>query len=78
MGLFELLFRKIVIHFFGFYTILFFYKLTGNEKGVVWLKTSFNNEGEEFSKGCLISIIGLISLGLSFTLIAYLLDLIVW
>lgn len=67
----ELIFRRIIVGVFGYYTLLVFYKLTKNRKGADWLNEAAAHEGEEFGKGCLISIVGLISFTLLFILIGY-------
>jgi hypothetical protein len=72
----ELIFRRIIVGVFGFYTLLAFCKLTNNQKGVEWLNGAAAHEGEEFGKGCLISIVGLISFTSLFMLIGYVVMLI--
>jgi len=72
----ELIFRRIIVGVFGFYTLLAFYKLTNNQKGSDWLNEATAHKGEEFGKGCLISIVGLISFTSLFMLIGYVVMLI--
>ena len=45
---------RILSRFFGYYTLLLFFKITFNKKGIKWLKDESQNEGDEFFKGCLI------------------------
>jgi len=72
----ELIFPRIIVSIFGYYTLLAFYKLTSNQKGTEWLNKAASHEGEEFGKGCLISIAGLISFSSLFILIGYVVMLI--
>lgn len=66
----ELLFRRIVVRFFGYYTLFFFYKLTSQKNALKWLNEASRDEGEEFGKGCLISVFGLISFSLFIFMLA--------
>lgn len=68
----ELFFRRLIVGIFGHYTLLAFYKITRNEKGEEWLKGMAEHEGEEFGKGCLISVVGLVSFSAFFIIIGYL------
>ncbi|HFC00929.1 MAG TPA: hypothetical protein ENJ53_09015 [Phaeodactylibacter sp.] len=68
----ELIFRRIIVGVFGYYTLLAFYKVTNNREGLKWLEEPAAHEGEEFGKGCLISMVGLISFSGVIILIAYL------
>ena len=68
----ELIFRRIIVGVFGYYTLSVFYKLTNNEEKLKWLNEMTSNEGEEFGKGCIISIVGLISFSAIISLIVYL------
>jgi hypothetical protein len=68
----EIIFRRIIVEFFGYYTIFGFYKITKNQKGVTWLTKAAAHEGEEFGKGCIISIVGLLSFSVLITIIVYL------
>lgn len=70
--LIELIFTRIIVRFFGYYTLIAFYKLTNNKDELKWLNEASKHEGEAFGKGCLISIVGLISLTSLFILIGYL------
>ena len=56
----ELLFRRIIIGVFGYYSLLMFYKVTENDRRLEWLNNMVSCRGEEFGKGVLISIVGLI------------------
>lgn len=67
----ELIFRRIIVGFFGYYSLLAFYKLTNSPTGLKWLDEASEHEGEEFGKGCLISIVGLISFASLFILVGY-------
>lgn len=68
----ELIFRKIIIGIFGYYTLSFFYKITKNKAALEWLDSTSTLEGEEFGKGCLITIVGLISFSGLVTFFVYL------
>lgn len=68
----ELIFRRIIVGVFGYYTLLAFYKLLNNQRKIAWLKEMTSNEGEEFGKGCLISIVGLVSFSALVAVIVYL------
>jgi hypothetical protein len=68
----ELIFRRIIVGVFGYYTLFAFYKLTNNKKGLKWLDEASEHEGEEFGKGCMISVVGLMSFSALIILIVYL------
>jgi hypothetical protein len=68
----ELIFRRIIVNVFGYYTLFAFYKLTKNKKGLKWLDEASEHDGEEFGKGCMINIVGLISFSALIVLIVYL------
>lgn len=68
----ELVFRRIIVGVFGYYTLFAFYELTNNKKGLKWLDEASEHEGEEFGKGCLISLVGFISFSALITLIVFL------
>ena len=70
----EIVLRRIIIGIFGYYTLLGIYTLLGNKKGLEYLKVPPNHEGEEFEKGCIISIVGLISFSLLFILVGLVVD----
>lgn len=72
----EFMFRRIIVGFFGYYALRAFYRLTSNENRLKWLDKESKHEGEEFGKGCLISIVGLISFTLFFILTGYIIMLI--
>jgi hypothetical protein len=68
----ELIFRRIIVGVFGYYTLFAFYKMTNNKEGLKWLDGPSKHEGDEFGKGCMIRIVGLISFSALITLIVYL------
>jgi len=68
----ELIFRRLIVGVFGYYTLLAFYKLTNNRQKLQWLNQMASHEGEEFGKGCMISVVGLISFSALITLIVFL------
>lgn len=68
----ELIFRRIIVGVFGYYTLFTFYKLTNNQERIIWLNEMTSHEGAEFGKGCMISIVGLISFSSIIALIVYL------
>ncbi|GJM33748.1 MAG: hypothetical protein DHS20C18_27490 [Saprospiraceae bacterium] len=72
----EIFFRRLIVGFFGYYTLFFIYKLFRHKRGLEWLEAINNSEGEEFGKGCLVAIIGLISFSSLFILIGVLYGLI--
>jgi len=57
----EFIIQRLIVGFFGYYTLLLFFKIFNNNKGVKWLDESLDNEGEEFGRGCMIGIVGLLS-----------------
>jgi hypothetical protein len=68
----EIVFRRIIVGVFGYYTLLVIYTLFGYNKGLEWLQNPLDHEGEEIGRGCLISIVGLISFALLICSIVYL------
>ena len=40
----EIIFRRLIVEFFGYYTLLGFYKITKNQKGVTWLNEAAAHE----------------------------------
>jgi hypothetical protein len=72
--LFELIFRRIIVGFFGYYTLLLVYKILGLKEEITKLQFRTKSRGEEFGKGCLIGIVGLISFTLTFILIGKIYD----
>ena len=62
----EIIFRRLIVEFLGFY------KLIRNSKGLARLNEPSAQEGEEFGKGCIISIVGMKSFAALLTLIVYL------
>ena len=67
----EIIFRRILVGFIGYYTLFFAFKLLNHKKGLTWLYQASAHEGEEFGKGCIISVVGLISFALIVSLIVY-------
>ena len=65
----ELFIRRLIIGFFGYYTLLLVFKLINNQKKIAWLKEISEEEGEEFGKGCIITLTGFISFSLLVVLI---------
>jgi hypothetical protein len=57
----ELIFQRIIVGIFGHYTLFIFYKLSGNEQGLAWLEAKELDIGDEYGRGCLIRLVGLIS-----------------
>ena len=72
----EFIIQRLIVGFFGYYTLLLFFKIFNNNKGVKWLDESLDNEGEEFGRGCMIGIIGLISFFVVIMAVAYFYDII--
>lgn len=72
----EIIVQRIIVRFFGYYTLLLFFKIFRNKKGLQWLNDSLENEGEEFGRGCMIGIVGLISFFIVIMTIAYFYDMI--
>jgi hypothetical protein len=55
---------RVIISFFGYYSLLIVYKIIGNKADYEWIKaTKENNEMDAFNKSCLITISGFISFG---------------
>lgn len=67
----ELVFRRVIVGILGYYTLYTLYKLTNNKKGMKWLIEASEHEGEEFGKGCMIGVVGLVSLSTLTLLIVY-------
>jgi len=55
-----ILFRTMA-EFLGKRILLFFYRITKNEKGIQWLD-NYEDDISELSKGCLVSIVGVTAL----------------
>lgn len=72
----EFIIQRLIVGFFGYYTLLLFFKIFKNNKGIKWLDESLDNEGEEFGRGCMIGIIGLISFFVVIMAVAYFYDII--
>jgi len=68
----ELLWRRVIVNFFGFYTLYIIFKIGRNKKGSEWLIKNSTDESQELAKGCLINIAGLASFLLFICAIAYL------
>lgn len=58
--IFEFLIQRIIVRFFGYYTLYCFYRLTSNEKGLDWLVRA-KNGNDVFGDGCLVSVVGIFS-----------------
>jgi hypothetical protein len=56
-----LIFQRIIVGIFGYYTLYTFYKLLGDEKGILWLESKELGTGNDFGRGCLIRLAGLVS-----------------
>ncbi len=67
----EIVFRRVIIGVFGYYTLWFIYKLFNYKKGLNWLQNP-GHGGDELTLGCLISLVGLVSFAAFFSLIFYL------
>lgn len=74
MEFLEILFGAIIINFFGYYTLLFFFKIVNNKEKIEWLKEARKNDSTDLSKGCLVAIVGIVSFLLTCFIIAYLAD----
>lgn len=70
----EIIFRRIIVGFFGYYTLYACYKIINDKKSQNWLEEAAQNEGEEFGKGCLISVVGLVSFTTFFVALGYTID----
>ncbi len=70
----EIIFRRIIVRFFGYYTLLCIYSLFGFKKNLKLLKGERRAAhcGEEFSNELIVRIVGIISFCLFFLLIAVL------
>lgn len=67
----EIFWERIVVNFFGYYTLFIIFKIFGNNTGVKWLNEISDDESEELSKGCIINIAGMVLFFLFVCLIAY-------
>jgi len=70
--LMQILFETIIVNFFGYYALFIIFKISFNKQGLEWLKEFSDDESKEFSKGCLINLVDIISFFLTFVVIAYL------
>lgn len=68
----DLIFRRIIVGIFGYYTLWAFYKITRNEEALKLLDAPATDGVKEFDRGCLINIVGLIAFCAFITLIVYL------
>lgn len=58
--LLQIILGRIIAGFFGKYTLMLFYKITGNKEGLKWLNQPAD-EMEAFTGGCIINLVGLAS-----------------
>lgn len=58
-ALFRIIFARVIVGFFGYYTLLFFYRLTNNQQGIDWLSKP-SDELEDLTGSCLINIVGFV------------------
>jgi hypothetical protein len=70
----EIIFRRMIVGIFGYYTLLFIYTLLGHKKGKEWLRKSSKDDGDEFGKGWLLGLVGIVSFSLIFVLIGLIYD----
>lgn len=70
----ELIIKRLIVRFFGYSTLLIFYKVLRNEEKVKWLNDIRNNEGEEMGKNIQIIIAGIISFTLTFMCIGFIVN----
>jgi len=68
----EIIFRRLIVAFLGYYTLYLFFKLFKNEKGLKWIQSPAGNDGDEFGKGCILAIVGILTLALLASFIVYL------
>jgi hypothetical protein len=68
----EIIFRRLIVGFFGYYTLYLLFNLFRHEKGLHWIQNPADNDGDEFGKGCIIGLVGLIAFAAIFMLIGYL------
>lgn len=71
---FEIIIRRIIVGFFGYYTLLFFFSLFGRKDKLEWLKSTSNAPELDFGKGFMIGIVGLITITIIFILIGVVWD----
>ena len=67
----EIIFRRLIVGFLGYYTLYFFFKLFKNERGLKWIQDPADNDGDEFGKGCVLALVGVLSLALLASFIVY-------
>jgi len=72
----EIIVGRLIIGFFGYYTLYIIYKLFGNRQGIEWLQETVKSEETEIEKGCLVGITGFISFGIFLYLIIIIADFI--
>lgn len=70
--LIEIIFGRIIVGIFGYYSLFMFYSLTGNKQKLEWIKTTRKeDEAKEVASNFVISIVGLIVFTMLFILICY-------
>lgn len=72
--LIEIIFGRIIVGIFGYYTLFVIFKVVRYKDGLSWLDEESKHEGDSFGKGCFVSIVGLISFFLIFLGIGYVVD----
>lgn len=62
----EIIFKKMIVGIFGFYTLLFFYRILRNKEKADLLKRHSQNDYQNFKQAFLLNVVGLISFTLFF------------
>ena len=57
----EILFRRMLVGFFGYYTLYLIFKIFKNKERLKWLQNPCGDEGDEFGKSCFMGLVGMIS-----------------
>lgn len=71
----EIIVQRIIVRFFGYYTLVGVFTIFSMKEKLAWLKRIKKNDLElEFSRGCLIGIVGIISFCLFIFLLAWIFD----
>jgi len=71
----ELVFRKMIVRFFGYYSLVLLFKFTGDKESLKTIKSQAALGGNDFYEGCAINVSGFISFTIFFIALAKLVSL---